>query len=149
MTIRELFKGSDRREKETGKLMLKAESINCRYELGKYKGQAEESLSRGEAGSKVDKALAIISAIPGLNKFLGDVKAVGSMVTDYVKGRYREVPYKTIVSLVAALIYVISPVDAIPDNIPGVGYIDDAAVVNYVVNSVEEDIRKYRSWKGI
>lgn len=51
------------------------------------------------------------------------------LVRNYIKKEYTEIPLGSIIAIISALIYVISPADLIPDNIPGIGYLDDAAVV--------------------
>lgn len=50
-------------------------------------------------------------------------------------------------SIVAALIYFVSPFDLIPDYISVVGYVDDAAVVAFVISKISGDVEKYRLWK--
>lgn len=44
---------------------------------------------------------------------------------------------------IAALIYLISPLDAIPDLIPLLGLSDDAAVILAAVAKLADDLRKY------
>ena len=54
----------------------------------------------------------------------------------------------SIISILAALVYVISPIDLIPDFIPVIGYLDDAAVVTFVLRlGVGHDLKKYKSWQ--
>lgn len=60
---------------------------------------------------------------------------------------YRAIPWKSIVSVVAALLYFVSPVDLIPDLIPFLGFIDDAAIVAYVLKSLKTDIDAFRTWE--
>ena len=48
---------------------------------------------------------------------------------------------------IAALLYVLSPIDLIPDFIPVVGYVDDALVVAVCIKLVQADLDKYRDWK--
>lgn len=54
---------------------------------------------------------------------------------------------RTLVLLVAALIYVLSPVDFIPDFIPGIGLIDDAAVLAFLLHSMAQDLAAFRAWE--
>ncbi|MCD4777300.1 MAG: DUF1232 domain-containing protein [Candidatus Aegiribacteria sp.] len=83
-----------------------------------------------------------------LKRFIDDVKLMISLVKDYANGNYRSIPYWTIAAVVAALIYVINPVDLIPDFIPVIGFVDDAAVVSVCLLLVEQDLVKYREWKA-
>ncbi|MDN8848677.1 DUF1232 domain-containing protein, partial [Staphylococcus aureus] len=53
-----------------------------------------------------------------------------SLVKAYVEGRYREIPIGSLIAIVAALIYFLTPVDMMPDIIPSFGFLDDAAVVS-------------------
>lgn len=82
-----------------------------------------------------------------LGKFVADVKILFSMVQDYWNKRYTDVPWWTIAAIVTALAYVLSPVDLIPDFIPVVGYIDDAAVVAACLALIETDLQTYKEWK--
>ena len=70
-----------------------------------------------------------------------------SIVKDYMNGSYKEIPLTTIVSIVASLLYLISPIDFIPDFIPGIGFIDDVFVIGLVISSATNDLDKYKEWK--
>lgn len=50
--------------------------------------------------------------------------------------------------ITAALMYFISPLDAIPDEIPIIGYIDDAQVVAWVCHLLKDDIRRYQEQRA-
>jgi len=82
-----------------------------------------------------------------LGKFVDDCKLLIALVKDYWRGRYKEIPYWTIAAIVAALLYVLNPLDLIPDFIPGLGQIDDAAVVAACLLLVRKDLQKYKQWK--
>jgi uncharacterized membrane protein YkvA (DUF1232 family) len=83
-----------------------------------------------------------------LSRFISDVKVMISLVRDYWSNTYREGPWWTIAAVVAALLYVLSPVDLIPDFIPFFGLLDDAAVVSVCLLLVEQDLNKYKLWKN-
>ena len=82
-----------------------------------------------------------------LGRFLSDGKLMLSIVRDYVRGSYRQVPWWSVAAVTAALLYVLNPLDLVPDFLPGFGYIDDAAVVAACLRLVEKDLRKYREWR--
>ena len=48
---------------------------------------------------------------------------------------------------VFALLYVFNPFDLLPDVLPIIGAVDDAAVVGACLLLIERDLRQYRSWK--
>lgn len=70
------------------------------------------------------------------------------MIDDYIKGNYKEIPIASILALVGALIYFVSPVDLIPDILPGVGYVDDAMVISAALKIAHLDLEKYKRWKN-
>ena len=76
----------------------------------------------------------------------GDISVLFELVQDYIHGRHRGAPKRTVVAAAAALLYVLNPFDLIPDFIPGLGYVDDAAVVMLVIRSIRADIDDYRTW---
>jgi uncharacterized membrane protein YkvA (DUF1232 family) len=78
--------------------------------------------------------------------FLKDILLLWEMLNAWFKGEYKDIPKKTIVLIITALIYFISPIDLIPDWLPG-GFIDDAALVTWVVQSISSDIQKFKIWK--
>jgi uncharacterized membrane protein YkvA (DUF1232 family) len=94
-----------------------------------------------------EKINSLLNNIPGVLKDLWqDIVDMWSMLQDYREGRY-DVPWKTIAAIVVALLYFISPVDLLPDFIPGLGYIDDAFVIGLAMKFIGGDIEKYRNLK--
>ncbi len=72
---------------------------------------------------------------------------LGRLLKAYALGQYREVPWKTILLIVAAILYFINPLDLVPDLIPLTGLTDDFAVLLWVYNSVSNEIEKFLSWE--
>ena len=71
------------------------------------------------------------------------------MLKDFFTKKYIEVPVGTITAIAGSLLYVLSPIDIIPDFILGVGYIDDAAIITLCMNFVKSDLEKYKKFKGL
>lgn len=69
------------------------------------------------------------------------------MLNDYRRGAYRDAPWLTISALIFSLLYVLNPLDLIPDFIPVIGYLDDVTVFALGLNFVQKDLRKYLRWK--
>jgi uncharacterized membrane protein YkvA (DUF1232 family) len=70
-----------------------------------------------------------------------------SMIKDYFTGAYREVPYWAIGAGALALVYVLSPIDVIIDVLPGIGLMDDAAVLAFCLKLIDSELKKYKEWK--
>ena len=122
--------------------------FNPKDNRNKYENQAYEIVDGGKDNNVLSKALELTEKIPVIKDFARDIPVMVNMVKDYIGGYYKRVPKKTIVALSASLIYLVAPCDIIPDYIPGVGYLDDAAVVSYVLNSVKDDVDEYKEWKS-
>ena len=69
------------------------------------------------------------------------------MVRSYISGEYRDIPTSTIVSGLAVLLYVLSPIDLVPDFIPVLGFLDDLSLVSWFVGKFHGEITKFRAWE--
>lgn len=93
---------------------------------------AEEKVAR--------KAGAVGSAVE-------DLKALVRLIRAWAGGQYRRIPWSVMVPVIGAVIYFVNPFDLVPDFIPGLGYLDDAAVVALVANSIRSELRSFRQWE--
>ena len=82
-----------------------------------------------------------------LERFTKDLMLFMSLIEDYYKGNYRDIPYKTISAGIVGLLYTLNPIDIIPDFIPFIGHIDDALVLTFCLKLIEKDLQKYQTWK--
>lgn len=69
------------------------------------------------------------------------------LVRSYSKGEYRNISKSTIITIIGAILYFISPIDLIPDFIIGLGIMDDAAVIGFTMKKVSKEIDEYTVWK--
>lgn len=69
------------------------------------------------------------------------------MVKDTVSGRYRGIGKKNILMIVAGLLYLVNPMDIVPDFIFAIGFADDLGVLVYIMSKLSEEIADYRQWK--
>lgn len=97
--------------------------------------------------SKEDKINDQLENGRGLERYAKDLLLLVSLVKDYYQGNYRDIPYKTISAAVVGLLYVINPIDIIPDFIPFIGQVDDALVLGFCLKLIEKDLLKYKKWK--
>ena len=79
--------------------------------------------------------------------FREKVQLLSRMTKAYVAGDYRQIPAKTLISVLAALIYFVSPIDFIPDVLPILGFADDIALLVWVFNSLQDDVTDFRDWE--
>lgn len=82
-----------------------------------------------------------------LDEIIEKLQLLLEVLQAWYKGTYKEIPKKSIIMIIAAIIYFVSPVDLIPDFIVGAGYIDDAAVIAFAIKQIAEDLEKFKLWK--
>ena len=70
-----------------------------------------------------------------------------ALVRSWMHGEYDGVSRQTIVAVTAALLYFVVPLDVIPDFLIGVGFIDDASVVGYVMTMLAAEMDTFRRWQ--
>lgn len=87
-----------------------------------------------------------LKTIPLVGSSLAYVPMMISLVKMYIKKEYTEIPIGTMISIVAALVYVLSPIDIIPDVLPG-GFIDDAFVITACLALIRSDMEDYKLWR--
>lgn len=133
---------------EDGDARAKANRIakaNARKELRERSDRVTKN-DVGDVLKKRKKVEAMASDGP-LEEFLQDIKNLFSLVGDYWDGTYTTVSWGTIATIAGALVYVVSPIDLIPDFIPFIGLIDDAAVVGLCLSAVKAELADYLKWK--
>jgi len=65
----------------------------------------------------------------------------------YATGQYKDIPWVSLLSIIAAVIYFVMPVDLIPDFILPLGFVDDAALIGWIISSVKSDIDSFLLWE--
>ena len=68
-----------------------------------------------------------------LSSLRSDLGLLQELCVAWWRGSYRAINPQALVAIVAGLIYFVSPLDAIPDFIPGLGLVDDLAVLAWVM----------------
>ena len=127
----------------TDDLKAKAEGI--------LDGGKEKAASILEDGGKMDQLLEQVEAkletVPKAGTYLADVPRMIALLKDYIQKDYTDAPKKSLIFIVAALLYLINPKDIIPDTVLGVGLIDDAAVIAACIALTKKDLDAYDAWK--
>lgn len=72
--------------------------------------------------------------------------AFARLLQAYAKGEYRAVSIGNVVMIIAALLYLVSPIDFIPDFLIG-GFIDDIGIIMWVFKKTKEEIEFFLEWE--
>jgi len=74
-------------------------------------------------------------------------QAMLRLIRAYSEGKYRDVPESTLVVIIAAIIYVVNPLDVIPDALPALGFLDDATVLALAVRRSRQTLDDFMAWE--
>jgi uncharacterized membrane protein YkvA (DUF1232 family) len=72
---------------------------------------------------------------------------LGRMIKAYSTGKYRDIPWKTLLLIAAAVIYFVNPLDLVPDVIPVLGLTDDLGILMMVYKSTQIEVDKFLAWE--
>lgn len=119
-------------------------------QFDKVKHKAEDIIDNPDEVKKVaesawDKAKELKEP---LAKVWEQLKLMVQLIRAWIKGDYTDVPTTSIIAIVAGLMYLLSPVDLIPDFIPVLGYLDDIFVLGVVFTQVAKDLEVFQAWQS-
>ncbi|MGM9803476.1 MAG: YkvA family protein [Muribaculaceae bacterium] len=80
----------------------------------------------------------------GLAEVKEELNLIVNFVSDVVKGRYKDYSRANLLLAVAAIIYVVSPIDLVPDFVVGMGLLDDVTIVAWALTKMGGEISRYR-----
>jgi len=119
----------------------------------KTKSKAEEYARNPEKSKKLlDEALKKAKEKEKdkgpLTDLWNNLTALFRLLQAYIRHEYTDIPWGSLILVVVAIIYFVSPLDLIPDWIPVAGYLDDAAVIAFVIAQVKTDINNFLQWEA-
>ncbi|MDP2242882.1 YkvA family protein [Pseudomonas sp.] len=76
-----------------------------------------------------------------------DLRLLQGLCMAWWRGEYRAISSQALLAVVAALVYFVTPLDALPDWLPVVGFIDDLAVLAWVLRTWSEELAAFRAWR--
>lgn len=114
----------------------------------RYLPVAQRLIARGRIPALLLAVARKRSSHGGLLKGLReDLSLFQALCVAWWCGEYRAISKPALVSVVAALLYFLSPLDALPDWIPGLGFIDDLAVLGWVMRKWSDELAAFRDWR--
>lgn len=84
-----------------------------------------------------------------LSSLLDPIKASYRLIQAYANGAYRDISLENFGLIVAAMIYFVMPIDALPDFIAGLGFADDATLLAWTFGKVSEEIERFLEWEAL
>lgn len=123
-------------------------SFRDRIDIG-FLTRGARSINRDDVAAAVRRAREVEAKMTGgaLERYAGEGRLLLRLLADWRGGRYRDVSWKTIASVAFALLYVLNPMDLMPDVIIGTGLLDDATVLGLALKLISQDLRRYEAWR--
>ncbi len=94
-----------------------------------------------QAGRK----LAAAGGARSLESVVEELRTMLELLRAWAGGAYSGVARANLLLIVGAVVYFLMPADLVPDFIPGLGFVDDVAVITRVVGAVREELAKFRA----
>lgn len=79
----------------------------------------------------------------GLSGVRENITLMYNYIQDIASGKYKDYNIQKLIIIIAALIYVVSPLDFFPDMIPG-GLIDDASIIAWALKQTVDELKRYK-----
>jgi uncharacterized membrane protein YkvA (DUF1232 family) len=118
-------------------------------EYKKYEGKAKRYVeSPEEMNSLLKKAFHKANHNKNsLSEVWDKLQLLFELVKAWSKKDYRDISKKTIIMVIAAIIYFVSPIDLVPDFLVGLGIFDDVAVIGFTVKQISAELDRFKAWK--
>lgn len=81
------------------------------------------------------------------SELIDDVKVSIDIIKLYIKGEYTSFSKGSLILLIIGFLYLVNPLDLIPDFVIG-GFIDDAAVFAYLLKMIHHEIETFKQWRS-
>lgn len=106
-----------------------------------------EKLSRllRQAAARLDRTAGASGRFGALRTDLADLI---DLLRAWAAGEYKGVSAGFVVTILAAVVYFVTPLDAVFDYIPVAGLLDDAAVIAFALRSTRDTLDAFRQWRG-
>ncbi len=82
-----------------------------------------------------------------LGRSFESVKVLIRLTTAFARGDYRDVSLENMALIVAALLYFVMPLDALPDFIMAFGLTDDVALLAWTWSKVKDEVERFLAWE--
>ena len=120
-------------------------SVNAEEEINK-RAQRMTDKDIGATIGKGKKAEEMAKESSFLRQYWKDIKTSFALLKDWYMGNYTKIPFRMVASIAGAMLYLVSPLDVVPDWVPFGGLLDDALVLAAVFTISRRDLDEYLAW---
>jgi uncharacterized membrane protein YkvA (DUF1232 family) len=130
-----------------------AACLSCREAAARELARQAEDVTPAQVAAAAGRASRFAARPPWWARgapvdLIARLRLLGLVLRDFVRGEV-ELPWRAVAVLAAAAIYVVAPLDLIPDFLGPIGFADDALVVALALGLVRRELCDYCSRKGL
>ncbi len=126
-TVKEFFKQSSTWQKKAAKY------VNNPGEARRLLNEAVNKASQNRSGP--------------LKEIWDSLQTLFSLLKDSISGNYQGLQSKALLLTLAGIVYFVTPIDIIPEFIFGLGLLDDAVILGWIISQLSSELEAYRSWQ--
>lgn len=131
-----------------------ADCLSCRDAAAKELARAARDITPETVAARAEAARRFAERPPWWAKgapggLRSKVGLLWLVLRDWLNGSYRKIPWKAIAALAAAVLYVVSPIDLVPDLLGPPGWADDLLALALTWGLLKRELVEYCAWKGL
>lgn len=113
------------------------------HDPDKSKQLLEQAVNKANRNQDANR----VSRLPQ-SDFWAQLRAFFRLLKAYTRREYTVIPWGSVLIVAAAIVYFVSPIDLLLDWLPLLGFVDDAAVLVFVINQIRSDLDKFLIWEA-
>ncbi len=153
LVVKDVFTGLstglvDNLPRLSGGAVLLEVTMKYRAVGDRYLRQARRVLSRGRLPALLLAVSRKSTSSERFSRLRHDLTLLQGLCAAWWRGEYRAINTQALLAVVAALVYFLAPLDAVPDWLLGLGLLDDLAVLAWVLRTWEDELQRYADWRA-
>ncbi|MEG1616112.1 MAG: DUF1232 domain-containing protein [Bacteroidales bacterium] len=113
----------------------------------KWVGKAKRILSDPQLMRELIDSATQLTSRKGLEQVRENLLLLVGYLRDVASGKYKNYHAADLLLIVSALVYVVSPLDLIPDFLLIMGWTDDISIIAFALRKAWKEIDQYKQWR--
>ena len=126
---------------------MNTESVKNEFENGRWQEEAKQTMNDHEKMDELKSKKNKFLNNPALSKIRDSLCLLWRYLEAVTSKRYTDYSLWALTKIVAVLLYVVNPLDLIPDVIFWAGWLDDMLAVAYIISLTTEELDKFQEWE--
>ena len=126
---------------------MNTESVKNEFENGRWQEEAKQTMNDSEKMDELKSKKNKFLNNPALSKIRDSLCLLWRYLEAVTSKRYTDYSLWALTKIVAVLLYVVNPLDLIPDVIFWAGWVDDMLAVAYIISLTTEELDKFQEWE--